>query len=75
MKNLHKAVKEYKRYKAIKDFNPTLCYNFLSGYYYVFYFYSKEFIIQICYLKLIDVYIQLNLNLNCIHLIELYSKY
>jgi len=44
MKNLHKAVKEYKKYKAIKDFNPTLCYNFLSNYYYVFYFYSKEFI-------------------------------
>lgn len=35
----------------------------------------SKFIIQICYLKLIDVYIQLNVNLNCIHLIELYSKY
>jgi len=44
MKNLHKAVNEYKKHKAIKDFNPTLCYNFLSNYYYVFYFYSKEFI-------------------------------
>lgn len=44
MKNLNKAVKEYKKYKAIKGFKPTLCYNVLSNYYYVFYFYSKELI-------------------------------
>lgn len=43
-KKLNLALKEYKEHKAIKDFNPTLCYNFLSNYYYVFYFYSKEFI-------------------------------
>lgn len=42
-KKLNLALKDYKKHKAIKDFNPTLCYNFMSNYYIVF-LYSKDFI-------------------------------
>jgi hypothetical protein len=44
MKNLHKAITEYKSVKKNKGFNPILTYNFLSDKYYVFYFYSTQFI-------------------------------